>query len=494
MSTLASNKISTLEYPTSTALPPLRFITCGNVDDGKSTLIGRLLWDTKVLMDDQKDAILDDATEYNEGLALPDFSRLLDGLQAEREQGITIDVAYRYFSTKKRSFIVADTPGHEQYTGNMATGASTADLAVILVDARAGIQEQTRRHTMIATLLGIKHLVLVINKMDLADYNQKHFAEISKEFHEFTKLLGIEAVTIIPVSAKKGENVTTSGATSMPWYQGETLLQTLEGAKCRDTQEEGFRLSVQSVSRPSEQFRGFQGTVSGGTIALGDEVTIFPSMEKAKITQIVTFNGDLESATIGDAVTLVLDRKIDISRGHLITSTQNPPMSSRQFRAKLVTLTNQGLAPDKRYWLKTGSRSQRVRVQPETIVNLKTQEWCEANTLAKNTISKVKLDFEESAFFDAYTTNKKTGAFIIIDPDTLNTVAGGMIIEAGQESAFSHKSLDNIVTILLPESLARELLKTDIISNNLDSIHVAQTTTVKAGQFLHEEHKLEVRQ
>lgn len=305
---------------------PLRFITCGNVDDGKSTLIGRLLWDTKMVMSDHVAGLYRKGTQAssndNDGLNLPDFSLLLDGLQAEREQGITIDVAYSYFSTANRSYIVADTPGHEQYTGNMATGASTADLAIILVDARAGLQEQTRRHTMIVSLMGIRQVVLVVNKMDLVDYDRAAFQAIDEAFRAFVADLPLNTITVIPTSAPQGENVTIPGTARMPWYSGPTLLDALETAEIRNDEAGDFRLSVQRVSRPDESFRGYQGTVTGGIIAVGDPVTVAPQGLPATISRIVTFDGDKAVARTGDAVTLVLDRQIDIARGDMIAGAK----------------------------------------------------------------------------------------------------------------------------------------------------------------------------
>ncbi len=485
MSSVLQNTVSYNSDASFANKRPLRFITCGNVDDGKSTLIGRLLWDTKVVTDDQISSITKASEGTNGGLVLPDFSLLLDGLQAEREQGITIDVAYRYFSTEKRSFIVADTPGHEQYTGNMATGASTADLSVILVDARTGIQEQTRRHIMITTLMGIKKLVLVINKMDLADYDQKLFTKISEEFQELAALLDVESATIIPASAKKGENVTTTALTTMPWYNGPTLLSILENTECENEMEDGFRLSVQRVSRPSEDFRGFQGTISGGTVSTGEKITVLPSGEQGVVERIVAFDGDRETASKGDAVTLVLDRKIDISRGHMITSSTQLPHMGNNFTAKLVTLTVDGVASGKRYWLKSGGRRQRVTVTPRSVVNLKTQEWTKVDEISKNTITQVKLTFEETAIFDLYDANRATGAFILIDPDTHNTVAGGMITEHQQSGVTEDKQQpENLVTLSLPEDLIKELLKSDLLSNRLSDVQVFKSTLIPANDLI----------
>ncbi|EJL56326.1 sulfate adenylyltransferase, large subunit, partial [Rhizobium sp. CF122] len=335
---------------------PLRLITCGSVDDGKSTLIGRLLWDTKAVKEDQAATLQRDSTGKQNDLGLPDFALLLDGLQAEREQGITIDVAYRYFSTDKRSFIVADTPGHEQYTRNMATGASTADLAILLVDARAGILEQTRRHATIASLLGIKQFVLAVNKIDLTNYDRSGFEKITHEFREFALSLGVKQITAIPMSALKGENVVYSGEASMPWYAGPTLVETLELATVRSSQATGFRFSVQRVSRPGESFRGYQGTVAGGSVKPGDSVMILPSGMVANVSKIVTFDLVRNAAVAGDAITLVLDRQVDVARGDMIVSIDSQPQVGLSFDAQIVALQPEGIEAGKRYWLKSGSR------------------------------------------------------------------------------------------------------------------------------------------
>ncbi len=311
---------------------PLRLITCGSVDDGKSTLIGRLLWDTKAVKEDQAATLARDSGSQND-LGLPDFALLLDGLQAEREQGITIDVAYRYFSTDRRSFIVADTPGHEQYTRNMATGASTADLAILLADARAGLLEQTRRHATIATLMGIRQFVLAVNKIDLVHYDKAVFDRISHEFREFALSLGVRQITAIPMSALKGENVVYSAEASMPWYDGPTLVEALELATVRSTQAGGFRLPVQRVVRPGESFRGYQGTVAGGSVKPGDSVVVLPSGTVANVSRIVTFDLVRNAAVAGDAITLVLDRQVDVARGDVIVALDGQPMTGHHFDA-----------------------------------------------------------------------------------------------------------------------------------------------------------------
>ncbi|MCF3638495.1 sulfate adenylyltransferase subunit CysN [Rhizobium sp. TRM95111] len=462
---------------------PLRLITCGSVDDGKSTLIGRLLWDTKAVKEDQAATLARDSSGKQNDLGLPDFALLLDGLQAEREQGITIDVAYRYFSTDRRSFIVADTPGHEQYTRNMATGASTADLAVLLVDARAGLLEQTRRHATIATLMGIRQFVLAVNKIDLIGYDRARFEEITHEFKELALSLGVKQVTAIPLSALKGENVVYDGRAAMPWYDGPTLVETLEKATTRSNQTVGFRLPVQRVSRPGESFRGYQGTVAGGAVKPGDSVTILPSGMVANVKQIVTFDLVRNAAVAGDAITLVLDRQVDVSRGDMIVSIDSQPMTGRKFDAQMVALQAEGIEPGKRYWLKSGSRRQRVSVQPASQLDLKTGKWDKAERLPMNGIGKVHLVFDEQAIFDTYGENRTTGAFILIDPDSHNTVAGGMITGRSSEIGGIHKD-DERVILSLPADLADKLMATELFANRRHDVDVRHTSAGRAAEVL----------
>ncbi len=452
---------------------PLRLITCGSVDDGKSTLIGRLLWDTKAVKEDQAATLRRDSNKQND-LGLPDFALLLDGLQAEREQGITIDVAYRYFATDKRSFIVADTPGHEQYTRNMATGASTADLAILLVDARVGILEQTRRHATIATLMGIRQFVLAINKIDLTDYDKSRFDAISHEFKEIALSLGIKQVTAIPVSALKGENVVLDAKETMPWYDGPTLVEALELASVRMAQTVGFRLPVQRVSRPGESFRGYQGSVAGGAIKPGDPVVILPSGMVANVAKIVTFDLVRNAAVSGDAITLVLDRQVDVARGDMIVSMDSRPMTGLAFDAQLVALQPDGLQAGKRYWLKSGSRRQRVMIEPLSLLDLKDGHWKPVEPtgcFVMNAIGRVHLAFDEVAIFDPYEQNRVTGAFILIDPDTNNTVAGGMI--TGKTSSLGSIHADDQRVILsLPVDLADQIMATEPFSSRRNDVEV----------------------
>lgn len=463
---------------------PLRLITCGSVDDGKSTLIGRLLWDTKAVKEDQADALRRDNRGQQNDLGLPDFALLLDGLQAEREQGITIDVAYRYFSTDSRSFIVADTPGHEQYTRNMATGASTADLAVLLVDARAGLLEQTRRHATIAALMGIRQFVLAINKIDLVDYDRSRFETISAEFRQFALSLGVTDVTAIPMSALLGENVVLSGGEAMPWYTGPTLVQVLELATQRTAQTVGFRLPVQRVCRPDEGFRGYQGTVAGGSVKPGDSVVILPAGTVANVKQIVTFDLVRNAAVAGDAITLVLDRPVDVARGDMIASIDAAPATGHAFEAKLVALSTDGIDAEKRYWLKSGSRRQRVRVETRAALDLSSGQWNDADALPLNSIGTVELMFEETAIFDPYETNRDTGAFILIDPDSNNTVAGGMIVtrSARIDGIDGFGNRDHVL-MTLPGNLADQLMASEAFEALRDQVNIRRVNATTAASL-----------
>ncbi|NKB51971.1 MAG: sulfate adenylyltransferase subunit CysN [Rhizobiaceae bacterium] len=471
---VATANLSTAVQPELAEKPgskALRLITCGSVDDGKSTLIGRLLWDTKSVSSDHAENLATSSIAAEEGEAdthIPEFALLLDGLQAEREQGITIDVAYRYFSTKRRAFIVADTPGHEQYTRNMATGCSTADLAVVLVDARTGILEQTRRHATIATLMGIKQLVLVVNKMDLVGYRQSVFDSIRQEFRELAQSLLVENLSAIPVSALRGHNVVTDGSAKMPWYDGPSLLQTIETASVNPLPDSQLRFPVQRVSRPDESFRGYQGTLAGGTVRPGQDVTIWPGGAVAKIEQIVTFDGDLPRARKGDAVTLVLDRNVDIARGDLLAEAKSPPLTGRTFQANIVALDQSGLRPGRDYWLKSSTRRLRVRILIEDQLNLQDNSWRRADHLPVNGIGRIKLDFAEEAHFDAYADNQNTGSFILIDPQTNNTVAAGMVTRLIAGDGPSDTA--SMMELTLPVNLARLLLESDIAADFRDQI------------------------
>ena len=406
----------------------LRFITCGSVDDGKSTLIGRLLHDTKLLFDDQLAALAADSRRHGTQGERIDFALLVDGLSAEREQGITIDVAYRFFSTDKRKFIVADCPGHEQYTRNMATGASTADLAVVLVDARKGLLTQTRRHSYIVSLLGIRHVLLAVNKMDLVAFDRAVFDAIAGEYQALAAQLGIAHVQAIPVSALEGDNVLLRSE-AMPWYDGPTLLERLESVQARrDSRDVGFRLPVQWVARPDQDFRGFAGTVAAGTIAPGDAIVALPSGRRSHVARIVTADGDLPRALQGQAITLTLDDELDISRGDVIASGRHPPQVTDQFAAHLLWLGEQALLPGRPYWLKLGATTVSASVtEIKHKVDVNTQEQLAAKHLELNEVGYCNLHLDRAIPFEAYTDNRELGGFILIDRQSNATVAAGTI-------------------------------------------------------------------
>lgn len=406
----------------------LRFITCGSVDDGKSTLIGRLLHDTKLLLDDQVAALEADSRKHGTQGDDIDFALLVDGLAAEREQGITIDVAYRFFGTDKRKFIVADCPGHEQYTRNMATGASTADMAVVLVDARKGLLTQTRRHSYIVSLLGIRHVLLAVNKMDLVDYDQGVFDRIAGGYQELAGQLGIPNVTCIPLSALKGDNMLAHSAAT-PWYDGPTLLDYLETVQVeRGGNDIGFRMPVQWVCRPDHSFRGFAGTVVAGEVRPGTEVAVLPSGQRSKIERIVTADGDLELAGAGQAVTLTLADEIDASRGDVITAAARPPEISDQFAAHLLWLGEHQLLPGRPYWLKVGTRTVGATVtEIKHKIDVNTQEELAAKHLELNEVAYCNLYLDQPVAFEAYADNHELGAFILIDRQNNATVAAGTL-------------------------------------------------------------------
>ena len=410
----------------------LRFLTCGSVDDGKSTLIGRLLHDSKQIYEDQLAAVHNDSQRVGTTGERPDLALLVDGLQAEREQGITIDVAYRYFSTQKRKFIIADTPGHEQYTRNMATGASTCDVAVILIDARKGVLDQTRRHSFISNLLGLKHFVVAVNKMDLVDYSQDRFEQIRDEYLEFSKnLQGETDIQILPLSALEGDNV-VEASPRMSWFKGPSLLEILETVDVDQDKEVGeFRFPVQYVNRPNLDFRGFAGTIASGTVKVGDEVKALPSGKTSKVARIVTFDGDLEQAQAGLAVTLTLEDEIDISRGDLIVLESAQVASSNHLLADIVWMTEQALQPGREYDIKiagkkTVGRVEAIRHQYD-INNLSTHSAAE---LPLNGIGLCELTLTESVALDTYLETQDTGGFIIIDRLTNVTVGAGLVRES----------------------------------------------------------------
>lgn len=406
----------------------LRFITCGSVDDGKSTLIGRLLFDSKMLFEDQLASLTNESKTFGTTGGDLDLALLVDGLQAEREQGITIDVAYRFFTTDRRKFIVADTPGHEQYTRNMATGASTADLAVLLVDARRGVLTQTRRHSYIVSLLGIRTVVVAINKMDLVDHSQATFDAIVAEYQEFAKQLGFEKIVCIPMSALKGENVTAISDT-MPWYHGPALLPFLETVQVdKDLTTRPFRLPVQWVNRPNLDFRGYSGTIAAGTIKAGDSVTVLPSGRSSTVTRVVTMDGDLPQGVAGQAVTLTLADEIDISRGDVLVASESPAGVSDQFAAHVVWMSDQALLPGRQYLMRIGTAQVAASVSDiKHKVNVNTLEQQAAKRLELNEVGYCNLALDHAVAFDPYKECRDTGSFILIDRFTNATVGAGMI-------------------------------------------------------------------
>ncbi|WP_084211686.1 sulfate adenylyltransferase subunit CysN [Geoalkalibacter subterraneus] len=406
----------------------LRFITCGSVDDGKSTLIGRLLWDSKMIFEDQLTALEADSRRVGTQGQNIDYALLLDGLEAEREQGITIDVAYRFFSTDKRKFIVADTPGHEQYTRNMVTGASNAQVAVILVDARKGVLTQTRRHSYLTSLVGIRHVVLAINKMDLVDYREQRFNEILREYQGFAASLGFEEIRPIPISALNGDNV-IAASPATPWYQGPSLMEYLENVQVADNaQGNPFRMRVQWVNRPDLDFRGFCGTIAAGVIHPGDPVVVTSSGQKSRVARIVTMDGDLARAVAGQAVTLTLEDEIDISRGETLAAPQERPHFEDHFEAKLVWLHEEALVPGRDYLLKAGASLSPARIEELRFkVNVNSLQQESGNSLALNEIGVCRLRAAKPVSFDSYRENRATGSFILIDRVTNATVGAGMI-------------------------------------------------------------------
>ncbi len=418
----------------------LRFLTCGSVDDGKSTLIGRLLYDSKMIFEDQLATLeRDSKVSGTQGQEI-DFALLVDGLAAEREQGITIDVAYRFFATDKRKFIVADTPGHEQYTRNMVTGASTADLAVILIDARQGVLTQTRRHSYLVQLLGIKNIVLAVNKMDLVGYSQERFYEIIKEYSHFAKQIGMESFLPIPISGLKGDNIVTK-STAMPWYTGPTLLGHLEVAPVNVTRmvDLPFRMPVQWVNRPNLDFRGFAGQIGAGVVRPGDAIRVLPSGKTTTVKSIVTLDGDLDQAVAGQSVTLTFADEIDCSRGDVIVQSDAPCEVADQFEATLVWMDEHAMLPGRPYLLKIGTQTVTATVtEPKYEVNINTLEHLASRTLGLNAIGVCNLSIDRAIPFEAYAVNPDLGGFILIDRMTNATVAAGMIHFALRRSQNIH--------------------------------------------------------
>ncbi|NVK71926.1 MAG: sulfate adenylyltransferase subunit CysN [Oceanospirillaceae bacterium] len=415
----------------------LRLLTCGNVDDGKSTLIGRLLHDSKLIYEDHLDAVKRDSKKSGTQGEEVDLALLVDGLQAEREQGITIDVAYRYFSTEKRKFIIADTPGHEQYTRNMATGASTCDLAIILIDARYGVQTQTRRHSYIASLLGIKHVVVAINKMDLVEFSEEKFNQIKDDYLKFVDQLGDrkpEDIYFVPMSALRGDNV-VNASESTPWYQGGPLMSILETVQInRDVKRDAFRLPVQYVNRPNLDFRGFSGTIAAGVVKPGDKVVALPSGKQSTVDRVVTFDGDLDSAKAGQAVTITLKDEIDISRGDMLSHVDQEPLIASTLRSSIVWMADQPLVPGKLYDFKLGTQTVPGKVHHfNHRIDVNTLEVSDIDSLELNGIGDAVIQFDAPVAFDEYTDSRFTGALIIIDRLTNVTVGAGMVEEAVAE-------------------------------------------------------------
>ncbi|MGK2908846.1 MAG: sulfate adenylyltransferase subunit CysN [Sphingobium sp.] len=407
----------------------LRFITCGSVDDGKSTLIGRLLYDSKMIFEDQLAALEADSKRVGTQGQEIDFALLVDGLAAEREQGITIDVAYRFFATEKRKFIVADTPGHEQYTRNMVTGASTADLAVILIDARKGILTQTRRHSFLAQLIGIRNIVLAVNKMDLVGYNQKVFDDIVTDYTAFANSIGIKSFVPMPISGFKGDNITTLSPNT-PWYTGPALIEHLEAVDIDNIsdQQKPFRMPVQWVNRPNLDFRGFSGLIATGSVKPGDAIRVLPSGKTSKVSRVVTMDGDLDEALAGQSVTICLTDEIDCSRGDVIASADNPPEAASQFESTIVWMDDEALLVGRSYWLKLGTQMVSATVQePKYTVNVNTMEHLAAKTLELNAIGVAEISTDKPLVFEAYADSHALGGFILIDKITNRTVGAGML-------------------------------------------------------------------
>ncbi len=426
----------------------LRFLTCGSVDDGKSTLIGRLLHDSKMIYEDQLESVRSDSSKHGTTGEKLDLALLVDGLQAEREQGITIDVAYRYFSTAKRKFIIADTPGHEQYTRNMATGASTCDLAVILIDARYGVVTQTRRHSYIASLLGIRNIVVAINKMDLLDFSEQKFIDIKSDYLAFAQKLGMADVQFVPISALDGDNVVNRSERS-PWYKGSTLMEILESIPVTtDKNYQDFRFPVQYVNRPNLNFRGFCGTIASGVVQVGDNVKVLPSGKTSRVKQIVTFEGELDSAFAGQAVTLTLNDEIDISRGDMLVHAHDEVKPSNHLQAHLVWMHESEGRPGAEYLFKFASKTVSGRLEAlDYQVDVNTQVHTPAESLQLNDIAVTRVALSQPVVVDHYHKSRYTGAFIMIDRLTNLTVAAGMIIE----------SLDTVETLSGEEISAFEL-------------------------------------
>jgi bifunctional enzyme CysN/CysC len=417
----------------------LRFITCGSVDDGKSTLIGRLLWESKLLFEDQLAALEADSKKVGTQGGDLDFALLLDGLQAEREQGITIDVAYRFFATDRRTFIVADTPGHEQYTRNMVTGASTAEVAVILVDARKGVLVQTRRHSYLVSLLGIRKVVLAVNKLDMVGYSKEVFERIEADYRHFAHQIGLEDIVAIPLSALKGDNV-TEPSVNTHWYHGPTLMGYLETVEVADERHgQPFRMPVQWVNRPHLDFRGFSGRIVGGSVRTGDRLRVLPSGKESIVTRIVTRDGDFDQAVTGQSITIALRDEIDISRGDMLVGADSPAGIADQFEATLIWMHEEAMLPGRSYLLKIGAKTVGATIAtPKYMVNVNTMERLAAKTLNLNEIGVCNLSLDQVIAFDPYIENRDTGGFILIDRLTNNTIGAGLLHFALRRSQNIH--------------------------------------------------------
>lgn len=418
----------------------LRFITCGSVDDGKSTLIGRLLYESKLIFEDQLVALASDSKRVGTQGEDIDFALLVDGLAAEREQGITIDVAYRFFTTDRRKYIVADTPGHEQYTRNMATGASTADLAVVMIDARKGVLEQTRRHSLIGSMLGVSHVVLCVNKMDLVEYDEAVFSAIVQEYDSLASVLGIQDFKAIPVSALKGDNIVTASE-NLPWYQGQTLLDYLDTVEVQGRQQTlPFRMPVQWVNRPNLDFRGFSGQIASGAIMPGDKIKTFPSARQSTVKSIVTFDGELGVAVAGQSVTIVLNDEVDVSRGDVIAAADRPPEVSDQFEAQILWMSENPMLPGRAYLMKIGAQmTQCTPASPKYAIDVNTHEHCAARKLDLNEIGVCNISLDREIAFDPYQDNRTTGGFILIDRQTNETVGMGLLNFALRRASNVHR-------------------------------------------------------
>ena len=453
----------------------LRFLTCGSVDDGKSTLIGRLLHDSKMIFEDHMAAIKSDSKRFNTTDDEFDLALLVDGLQSEREQGITIDVAYRYFSTDKRKFIIADTPGHEQYTRNMATGASTCDLAIVMIDARKGVLTQSKRHSFIASLLGIKHVIVAVNKMDLVDYSEARYEEIRQEYEEFAQQLNIPDIRFVPISALRGDNVVNQ-TDNLAWYQGETLMSLLETIEISsDRNLDDFRFPVQYVIRPNLDFRGFAGTIASGVLTPGEEVVALPSGKASRIKAITTFDGELDTAGPGQAVVITLEDEIDISRGDMLVKAENLPAIADNVQAHVIWMSETAMQPNKQYAIKLATKQATGSIAAiNHKIDVNTLEQTEAVHLELNEIGQCDLKFTQPVVVDDYRGHRTTGAFILVDRITNATVGVGMVTGVVSDGVGS-SVLGEKDLVMTVRSQLREL------SDRLDALRPEQLEELKQG-------------